>query len=86
MNLKFMPQMPAKAVQMAKMAAQAAMVRQQHGAAGEALARALEALDQQRYAPGGQRLPDRHSAATAEREASRLRGAPGPHWVPAPRP
>jgi transglutaminase-like putative cysteine protease len=57
----------------------AALVRQQHGAAGEALARALETLDQQRYAPGGQRLPDRHCAATAEREASRLRGAQRAH-------
>ncbi len=55
----------------------AALVRQHHGTAGEALARALEALDQQRYARGGQRLPDRCSWAEAEREATRLRGGPG---------
>ena len=34
----------------------AALVRAQHGAAGEALAQALDALDRQRYAPGGPRL------------------------------
>ncbi|OYU72947.1 MAG: hypothetical protein CFE45_38695 [Burkholderiales bacterium PBB5] len=61
----------------------AAMVRQHHGAAGETLAQALEALDQQRYAPGGQRLPDRHCWAEAEREATRLRGAPGSTTVAA---
>ena len=52
----------------------ATMVRQRHGDAGEPLAQALETLDRQRYAPGGQRLPNRHWWAEASRLAVRLRG------------
>jgi transglutaminase-like putative cysteine protease len=55
----------------------AGLVRQRHGDAGEALARVLETLDHQRYAPGGQRLPDRRWWAAFAQEAGRLRGATG---------
>lgn len=61
----------------------AAMTRQRHGEAGEALARTLEALDLQRYAAGGQRLPDRRCWADVEREAARLRAAPRADGAPA---
>ena len=53
----------------------AAQVRQRHGAAGEALAQALESLDRQRYAAGGQRLPARGWWPAAAREVARLRSA-----------
>ena len=59
------------------------MTRQRHGEAGEALARTLEALDLQRYAAGGQRLPDRRCWADVEREAARLRAAPRADGAPA---
>ncbi len=52
----------------------AAMVRQQHGVAGEALAQALEALDRRRYAAGGGRLPEPGWWTTTAREAGKLRG------------
>jgi len=64
----------------------ATLVRQRHGAAGEPLAQALDALDRQRYAPGGTRLPGRGWWPAAARELARLRaraaagppaGAPG---------
>ncbi len=51
----------------------ATLVRQQHGADGEALAQALDALDRWRYAPGGARLPQRGWWAGVVREAGRLR-------------
>ena len=52
----------------------AGLVRQRHGSAGETLAQMLESLDRQRYAAGGQRLPDRGWWPVAAREADRLRG------------
>ena len=51
----------------------AALVRKQHGDAGEPLAQALEALDRRRYAVGGQPQPDRHSWARLRQAASGLR-------------
>ncbi len=51
----------------------ATRVREVHGSAGEPLAQALEALDRLRYAPGGQRLPDRLWWGRLRYEASRLR-------------
>ena len=63
----------------------AALVRQHHGAAGTALALALEALDQRRHGPGGVRLPERAWWASVARAAQGLRppapaapGNPGP--------
>ncbi len=54
----------------------AALVRSRHGAAGEALAASLEALDRWRYAPGAQsHLPDRRWWAQVAAEAGRLRAA-----------
>ena len=54
----------------------ATLVRNRHGAAGEALAQSLEALDQWRYAPGAPaRLPDRQWWARLSAEAARLRSA-----------
>ena len=50
----------------------ASLVRQRHGAAGHALAQALDALDRRRYAPGGARLPERGWWAQVVREAGRL--------------
>ena len=50
----------------------AALVRQHHGTAGEALALALESLDRQRYAAGGRRLPNRGWWPAAAREAALL--------------
>jgi hypothetical protein len=55
----------------------ATLVRQRHGAAGEPLAQALEALDRQRYAAGGQRLPDRRWWAEASRLAAALAPSAG---------
>ena len=54
----------------------ALLVRQHHGKDGEALASALDSLDRQRYAPGGQRLPPRGWWPAAAREADRLRSRP----------
>ncbi len=61
----------------------AAMVRQRHGAAGEALALLLDGLDRRRYGPGGARLPERGWWAQVAREAGRLK-APRPAPSPAP--
>ena len=59
----------------------AAMVRQRHGAAGEALAGLLDALDRRRYAAGGARLPERGWWAQVARQATGLRAAqPAPAW------
>ncbi len=57
----------------------AGMVRSRHGAAGEALAQSLEALDHWRYAPGAlPRLPGRQWWAQLSAETRRLRvAAPG---------
>ena len=57
----------------------AGLVRQRHGAAGEALAQSLEQLDRWRYAPGATaRLPGRAWWARLSAEAARLRRtAPG---------
>jgi len=56
----------------------AVLVRQHRGADGETLARALEALDHRRYAPGASRLPEHGWWPAAARELARLRGsAPG---------
>ena len=55
----------------------ALLVRQRHGAAGQALAQALDALDRRRYAPGGGRLPERGWWAQVVREAGRLRQPDG---------
>ncbi len=57
----------------------AAMVRAQHGAAGEVLAGTLEALDRWRYARNGQaRPPDRRWWAALHAQAAQLRaGASG---------
>ena len=57
----------------------AAGVRQVHGSAGEPLALALETLDRQRYAPGGQRLPDRLWWGRLRQAAAPLRAPPRPH-------
>ena len=54
----------------------AALVRQRHGAAGEALAGLLEALDRRRYGAGGARLPERGWWAQVERQAALLRLSP----------
>ena len=61
----------------------AAMVRQRHGTAGDALALLLDGLDQRRYAPGGVRLPERGWWAQVAREAGRLK-APLPAQPLAP--
>jgi transglutaminase-like putative cysteine protease len=51
----------------------ATLIRQHHGASGEALAGLMEALDQQRYAPGGGGLPSRRWWLQVQAEAARLR-------------
>ncbi len=53
----------------------AAQVRARHGAAGEALAQCLDALDRSRYGQGGTRLPARGWWTRTAREAARLREA-----------
>ncbi len=56
----------------------ASLVRQRHGAAGNALADTLDTLDQLRYGQGGRALPGRAWWATFARAASVLRsGAAG---------
>lgn len=53
----------------------AGLVRSRHGTAGEALAQALDGLDQWRYAPGAQpTLPGARWWATVQAEVRRLRG------------
>ena len=54
----------------------AAMVRQRYGAAGQALADLLDALDRRRYGPGGARLPERGWWAQVARQAAPLRLGP----------
>ena len=56
----------------------AALVRARHGAAGEALAQHLDALDRRRYAPGGARLPPRGWWTQTARDAARLRDVAAP--------
>ena len=51
----------------------ARLVRQRHGAGGEALALALEALDLRRHGPGGVRLPERRWWSGVAQAARRVR-------------
>ena len=60
----------------------AALVRARHGASGEPLAQALDALDRQRYAAGGSRLPAAGWWAGAQAHLRRLPSAGPPPQAP----